>query len=103
MRAIDVDVLKEKLIEMQQVYNKPYEHYDNGFQDAVSQIDDALDNLPTIDSVKHGTWLEINHTCGYHRTCSECGWTTDSTWILGSIENEKYCPNCGARMNGDKE
>lgn len=100
MRAIDAEVLKEKLIEMQQVYNKPYEHYDNGFQDAVSQIDDALDNLPTIDPVKHGKWLSCSDRPD-RLICSVCNRGFDM-WFY-EPEILPHCPNCGARMNGDKE
>lgn len=55
-------------------------------------------DAPTINPNRQGKWLEINHTCGYMRTCSECGWSTDTNWMLGSLENEKFCPNCGAEM-----
>lgn len=100
MRAIDADVLKEKLIEMQQVYNEPYEHYDNGFQDAVSQIDDVLDSLPTINPVKHGKWLSCSDRPD-RLICSVCNRGFDM-WFY-EPEILPHCPNCGARMNGDKE
>lgn len=102
MRTIDADVLKGKLIEMQQVYNEPYEHYDNGFQDAVSQIDDALDNLPTIDPIKHGEWVE--DICFDERfICNSCGNEAYMDFDEGKYVLFDYCPNCGAKMGGDKE
>lgn len=50
-----------------------------------------LPSVPTIDPVKHGKWTEINIK-DYKALCSECG-----TWspVMG-----KFCPECGARMDG---
>ena len=58
---------------------------------------DLVEKQPTADvvEVKHGRWL-IN-TDGYYPYCSECrnepkgGHMTD------------YCPNCGAKMDGESE
>lgn len=55
-------------------------------------------NAPTVDAVPvmHGEWLDRNG--GYQfGTCSVCG----DRW--GSISVMKYCPSCGARMDGEKE
>ena len=45
-------------------------------------------NAPTIDPVKHGRWVG-NGT----KRCSVCGVYEDFV--------SAYCPNCGARMDGD--
>ena len=52
-----------------------------------------LANIPAADDVpvRHGRWLE-------HKSwakCSECG------FLIGF--ETTYCPNCGARMDGDGE
>lgn len=103
MCLIDVNELKRKIAEMQEVYNDPYEHYDNGFQDAVSQIDDLVDSLSTIDTVKHGTWQihlmeSEGHIFGKSMLCSKCGF-----FWREALHNKvfKYCPNCGAKMDGE--
>ncbi len=93
MRLIDADKLKQKIAEMQQVYNEPYEHYDNGYQDAVSQIDDVLDSLPTIDPVKHGEWIEKENDFGFWR-CSRC------SGLIQGVLPARYCPHCGSIMTG---
>ena len=44
------------------------------------------------EPIKHGRWEEIDK---YHLgTCSVCG----DRW--GSVEIMRYCPNCGAKMDG---
>lgn len=66
----------------------------NGYSDTYDKacIIDLIDELPTIDPVKHGKWTEINIK-DYKALCSECG-----TWspVMG-----KFCPECGARMDGE--
>ena len=55
----------------------------------------AIDDTPTADvvEVKHGEWI-YDHWCEFK--CSICGhWS--QTEPRGK---EKYCPNCGARMDG---
>lgn len=64
--------------------------------------------LPTADvqPVKHGHWEEED-TMPYDNfvVCSECGMNlsyqnyTKEEWQ----ESFRYCPNCGARMDGDEE
>lgn len=48
--------------------------------------------MPDIQIVKHSKW-EINSD-GYYPFCLSCGSATDKL--------TKYCPNCGAKMDGDK-
>ena len=93
-RLVDADEFKRKIVEMREANNKPYEHYDNGFQDALSQIDDLLDSLPTIESVKRGKWVASDV---YHDTmkCSVCGWSFDTDYYWD------YCPVCGVKMESE--
>jgi hypothetical protein len=69
-------------------------------------LEELIDEAPTIDAepVRHGKWKWLS--CTYDRVpkekeyeCSECHHKTivhgdDMPW-------EKYCPNCGARMDKD--
>lgn len=51
---------------------------------------------PTIDAepVRHGRWLRLDEAPEWdQRRCSECGDI--------SCCQRNYCPNCGARMDGD--
>lgn len=49
---------------------------------------------PTIDAVKHGRWEYIGGY-GYKHRCSEC--------FMCAERISKYCSNCGARMDGEKD
>lgn len=65
---------------------------------------DLLNQAPTADvqEVKHGYWIperdpdENNRIQCYH--CSICD---DDFHYIGAFIATKYCPNCGARMDGD--
>ena len=51
------------------------------------------------DAVKHGRWIQWG-TFGDLAKCSVCG--KDSfTMHFVAYQNFNYCPNCGARMDGD--
>ena len=56
-------------------------------------------NAPTIDAVevRHGYWIPAMHIGDCCYRCSECQFLRDA--YLLDIGN--YCPNCGARMEGD--
>ena len=60
----------------------------------------AINDQPAADAVEvvHGRWEKSN----YHGflCCSECKDVyIDKTWFGGGKWN--YCPNCGAKMDGD--
>lgn len=56
---------------------------------------DEIEAIPTIEAqpVKHGTWIRRpdDWFCPY--SCSACGEKSDGRY--------KYCPECGAKMDGD--
>ena len=69
------------------VYNAPYwateEAYKNGYEKGYS--------AGKRDAV-HGQWVGVEFDTAF--VCSNCG------WIVGH-ELSNYCPNCGAKMDGD--
>ena len=74
---------------------KPYDHYDDGYRDAMDNADDWMDgNQVEAEPVRHGRWV-----CGDYYdvgdVCSECDW--DSERVPCDLP---YCPNCGAKMQG---
>ena len=97
MRLIDADALMKKygLDNATKYGNKTAEEqvfsYDTMF---MYEIADMIEDTPTIDPVKHGKWLFFRITCG-HRVwkCSVCE--------KPEIIKYNYCPNCGARMDGE--
>lgn len=59
-----------------------------------------IQELPTIDAVPvvHGQWLRENiRPKSYLRVCSMCKKTA---YFCGEGCRYKYCPNCGAKMDG---
>ena len=56
-------------------------------------------DFPTADVVEvvHGEWIPIDvGDCCYR--CSVCNFVRDA-YLL---EEDNYCPHCGARMDGEK-
>lgn len=62
---------------------------------------DSLNSIPAADvaTVVHGRWVFETATANTlsRIKCDICGW-----WTLDpSVDNSyKYCPNCGAKMDG---
>lgn len=69
----------------------------------VSALQNIVDETPAADvqEVKHGTYINTNHG-GIHGDyiyrCSCCGNEREAY-----IEEENYCPHCGAKMDGEGE
>ena len=99
MRLIDADEVRADFVHF--VYEECSDDNDNNRAD---RIIDAFDDLPTIDAVtvRHGEWVdtepEYNYEkhCSAHYQCSNCGRRTG----IRQTKTYKYCPNCGARMDG---
>jgi hypothetical protein len=91
-RYIDADEVLETMrsnMDMQELYLPT--HF----------IDLIIEDMPTADvqPVRHGRWIEhpddifpLESTI----ECSECGEQENV-----NIHNDNFCPNCGARMDGD--
>ena len=69
---------------------------------------EIIDKQPTIDAepVRHGRWIPTKERniwdefCEVFK-CSECGKFTSHD--LGIMVQHRYCPNCGAKMDGESE
>ena len=62
----------------------------------------VIDNMPTIDPVKHGKWIDRRSIAAMNRyECSACKRTTIVDEFMGK-PMYAYCPWCGARMKGDE-
>lgn len=77
----------------------------NGKFDCLMNENRAIDTSADVEPVKHGKWVLGNVEPGYFTPggnrpwiCSDCGWP--ASYMLGK-PNERYCPNCGAKMYGD--
>ena len=91
MRLIDVNVAVERAKESDKVVKSSL--WETG------EVVEFLEDCPIVDAVEvvHGRWLKRtaivfdDEMVGYR--CSECKTTWDS--------ETNYCPNCGAKMDGD--
>lgn len=62
-------------------------------------IAEYISMIPPADvvPVRHGRWIDKDkYTFGRMYDCSICG-----TRILDNGHSWNYCPNCGAKMDGD--
>lgn len=71
-------------------------------EDAIQGIDTVLnviDTAPTIDAApaRHGHWIETIENGKMKRVTSCCG---DNQTTLTCWCTPRYCPNCGAKMDG---
>ena len=91
-RLIDVDQFKAKLLSfMDRKATTPSDT--DCILDGVLNL---LEEQPTVAPVKHGHWIFVEDMVSYIQ-CSECG--DDICWV--NTKRPKYCPNCGAKMDGD--
>ncbi len=82
MKLIDADALKR---EPELLY---------GLTVAITEIQDVIDEAPTVEERKHGHWEDIDLDTS---VCSVCKKPQEY--------ETKYCPECGAKMenNGDDD
>ena len=61
---------------------------------SMNDLFECIDDMPTVATVEvvHGRWRIIDFKGNVE--CSECGHTMDLEY--------NYCPNCGAKMDGDE-
>lgn len=96
-RLIDADETKKAIIKRLGIKD---EHC---LLPAERAIVEVIESMPTVDAepVRHGRWttsaLERNSSGvkPYYLFCSECN---HSQW-----RTSKYCPDCGAKMDGEEE
>lgn len=71
--------------------------YTEGWNDAILMVKSMIHSEKAADvaQVRHGRW-KCNGDCGVTE-CSECGWSIEEY-----VGDYSYCPNCGARMHGDR-
>ena len=99
-------VNKKRLIDVDEV-KKDFNIYFGGWDHAIA-ANEILDDQPIVDAVEvvHGRWLmdklEIGNPYDGNSTmiadignCSVCGYRCEMLPVMN------YCPNCGAKMDGD--
>ena len=87
MRPIDADALLKKTI------NNPLH--------APYIVEKDIRGMPTIQPEPHeGEWEQVSAqryfmSASYFYRCSACG--------VNNVRNTNYCPNCGAKMKGERQ
>lgn len=76
---------------------------DRGYNRGLSQAQMCIAAVPAADvaEVRHGEWIDVpyNYFGTKRYICNQC--STDDFWHKRYIcIKEKYCPNCGAKMDG---
>ena len=91
MRSVDIDKIIDFCNELEKHFDYKSIRKVPSFLVGIWTIKEFVESLPTFETVKHGKWMEYKDICIY---CSECGCEnrTDKTY--------KYCPHCGAEMDG---
>lgn len=111
MRLIDADALLKKLEDTSYGYYKTDEYIDGVFAGGISESEIIVMQSPTIEAepVRHGEWIrkEPNpefikklHELGIAKQLGEASvyWVCSECEKFGILHN-KYCPNCGAKMD----
>lgn len=92
-----------RLIDANEIEELFYNQIKYGATDLMGAFDDALADALTVYAVEvvHGRWKKANNRPkSYIRVCSVCG---KEAYFCGKGCSYKYCPNCGAKMDGGEE
>ena len=88
MRLIDADEL------LKHAYDSgAWKDAETGFHQRVVDIED-IEDAPTVDPVKHGHWEWTDDPRTGDFVCSNC--------LDHNIVRSRYCPTCGAKMDGER-
>jgi hypothetical protein len=103
MRLIDADELWAGYAGLTRVRDTEWQQ---GYWDGVDDVVDGLNKMPIVDAVPvvHGRWVEIGRNSHDYETsieekCSLCG---RYVYRYDTELQDNYCPNCGARMDGEE-
>lgn len=74
---------------------------EDDFKKAIKKMPKGI--IADVTQVRHGRWIKDNNSlqtddyycCYFDYNCSECGKVVNNRYEL-----PKYCPNCGAKMDG---
>lgn len=72
------------------------------YKHAFLNVQAMVNAMPSIDAepVRHGRWVELGYACGETEwACTSCA---NTEWRT-SASRLKWCPNCGAKMDGGED
>ena len=102
-RLIDANALVPYLWSLFKFFGSiPCTEADKATQQGIKRCIGEIKKMPTVDAVEvvHGRWESTRFGDIKIATCSACG-TKQGLYINGRLPNFNYCPNCGAKMDGD--
>ena len=94
-RLIDADALIHRLLNTKIVAANLFQY--------ANAVTNMIGDAPTIEAepVRHGYWENANgRPKTYIRKCSVCG---KEAYFCGRGCSYKFCPNCGAKMDGESD
>jgi hypothetical protein len=101
-KFVDADKLTDSLTRKKS--SVANQRYTDGFNDALMRFRSMLSKYPTADVVEvvHSEWKDDVFVKGYPSVkCPEC-----NIRFCDIISNHRcmwhYCPNCGAKMDGER-
>lgn len=91
-----------KLIDLENEFQhyKPFHGFEHAMYRKICELEIAIGKTPPADAVEvvHGRWSDpymvVEEYDIWGRDCSVCGCTY-------GMAKTNYCPNCGAKMDGD--
>lgn len=95
MRLIDADELFKEIATLSVDGSNPM---GQGYCAGISDVSNLITNQPTIEPVKRGEWLESECFDYCFWVCSNCRFPSEA---LAAPRLYKYCPQCGAKMDGE--
>ena len=105
VRLIDANALKALFDEryddaFMQMHTRPNIAHWEGYSIGVNWGRNTIADSPTVDAVEvvHGRWVNYCNDLMWQE-CSACGYRIQYFYS----KDCKYCPNCGARMDGGNE
>ena len=79
----------------------PITDYDEGYVDGIEFGISTVSTMPSAQPEPHeGEWEQVSAqryfmSASYFYRCSACG--------VNNVRNTNYCPNCGAKMKGERQ
>ena len=100
-RLIDANALLEKFKDVcgEHFCFRSYQYV----RDFTSDVANAIREAPTVDAVEvvHGKWNAIDECANSGVYCSVCHRKIFKECYGNCKLRSNYCPNCGAKMDGD--
>ena len=95
-RYIDAENISKQIADFKRIVKSPNSDYLTGYLCALSVTEGMIAGTPTADAVevRHGEWKKLYDKAPRY-VCSSCN-------HLFNNKEYKYCPHCGAKMDGER-